>query len=64
MRNGYLIVVVLNGLIVIIVGMLEGVDFIMFRFYLEEKKGSIIFKIVFNLCEDNYWYYNLVYNIE
>jgi ribonucleoside-diphosphate reductase alpha chain len=30
----------------------------MARFYLEEKKGSIIPKTATNLSEDNYWYYN------
>lgn len=64
MRNGYLIAVAPNGSTATIAGTSEGVDPIMSRFYLEEKKGSIIPKTAPNLCEDNYWYYNSAYNIE
>ncbi|AVK49248.1 ribonucleotide-diphosphate reductase subunit alpha [Clostridium sp. MF28] len=63
-RNGYLIAVAPNGSTATIAGTTEGIDPIMARFYLEEKKGSIIPKTAPNLSEDNYWYYNSAYNIE
>lgn len=64
MRNGYLIAVAPNGSTATIAGTSEGIDPIMARFYLDEKKGSIIPKTAPNLSEDNYWYYNSAYNIE
>ena len=63
MRNGYLLAVAPNGSTATIAGTSEGVDPIMSRFYLEEKKGSIIPKTAPNLNDDNYWYYNSAYNI-
>ena len=47
-----------------IAGTSEGVDPIMSRFFLEEKKGSIVPKTAPQLCDDNYWYYNSAYNID
>lgn len=64
MRNGYLIAVAPNGSTATIAGTSEGIDPIMARFYLEEKKGSIIPKTAPDLSEDNYWYYNAAYNLE
>lgn len=64
MRNGYLIAIAPNGSTATIAGTSEGIDPVMARFYLEEKKGSIIPKTAPNLSEDNYWYYNSAYNIE
>jgi len=64
MRNGYLIAIAPNGSTATIAGTSEGIDPIMARFYLDEKKGSIIPKTAPNLSEDNYWYYNSAYNIE
>lgn len=64
MRNGYLIAVAPNGSTATIAGTSEGIDPIMARFYLEEKKGSIIPKTAPDLSEDNYWYYNSAYNLE
>lgn len=64
MRNGYLIAVAPNGSTATIAGTSEGIDPVMSRFYLEEKKGSIIPKTAPNLSEDNYWYYNSAYNLE
>ena len=64
MRNGYLLAVAPNGSTATIAGTSEGIDPIMARFYLEEKKGSIIPKTAPNLNDDNYWYYNSAYNID
>ena len=64
MRNGYLLAVAPNGSTATIAGTSEGIDPVMARFYLEEKKGSIIPKTAPNLNDDNYWYYNPAYNID
>lgn len=64
MRNGYLMAVAPNGSTATIAGTSEGVDPVMARFWLEEKKGSIIPKTAPNLNDENYWYYNSAYNIE
>ena len=63
-RNGYLMAVAPNGSTATIAGTSEGVDPVMSRFWLEEKKGSIIPKTAPNLSEENYWYYNSAYNID
>ena len=64
MRNGYLLAVAPNGSTATIAGTSEGIDPVMARFYLEEKKGSIIPKTAPDLNDDNYWYYNPAYNID
>ena len=64
LRNGYLIAVAPNGSTATIAGTSEGIDPVMARFWLEEKKGSIIPKTAPNLNEENYWYYNSAYNID
>ncbi|NLK94752.1 MAG: ribonucleoside-diphosphate reductase subunit alpha [Clostridiales bacterium] len=63
-RNGYIMAVAPNGSTATIAGTSEGIDPIMSRFYLEEKKGSIVPKTAPNLCDENYWYYNSAYNID
>ena len=64
MRNGYPLAVAPNGSTATIAGTSEGIDPVMARFYLEEKKGSIIPKTAPDLNDDNYWYYNPAYNID
>ena len=64
MRNGYLFAVAPNGSTATIAGTSEGIDPVMSRFWLEEKKGSIIPKTAPNLSWENFWYYNSAYNIE
>ena len=64
MRNGYLLAVAPNGSTATIAGTSEGIDPVMARFYLEEKKGSIIPKTAPDLNDDNYWYYNPAYNMD
>ncbi|MBE6071608.1 MAG: ribonucleoside-diphosphate reductase subunit alpha [Clostridium butyricum] len=64
LRNGYLMAIAPNGSTATIAGTSEGIDPVMARFYLEEKKGSIIPKTAPSLSDDNYWYYNSAYNIE
>lgn len=64
MRNGYLMAVAPNGSTATLAGTSEGVDPVMSRFWLEEKKGSITPKTAPGLSEDTYWYYNSAYNID
>lgn len=64
MRNGYLFAVAPNGSTATIAGTSEGVDPVMARFWLEEKKGSIIPKTAPDLSMENYWYYISAYNID
>ena len=64
LRNGYLFAVAPNGSTATIAGTSEGVDPVMSRFWLEEKKGSIVPKTAPNLSWENYWYYNSAYNID
>ena len=62
-RNGYLFAVAPNGSTATIAGTTEGVDPIMNRFWLEEKKGSITPKTAPNLSMENFWYYTSAYNV-
>lgn len=64
MRNGYLLAVAPNGSTATLAGTSEGVDPVMSRFWLEEKKGSIVPKTAPGLSEEIYWYYNSAYNID
>ena len=64
LRNGYLIAIAPNGSTATLAGTSEGVDPVMSRFWLEEKKGSIVPKTAPNLSEETYWYYNSAYNID
>lgn len=64
MRNGYLLAVAPNGSTATLAGTSEGVDPVMSRFWLEEKKGSIVPKTAPGLSEETYWYYNSAYNID
>ena len=64
LRNGYLIAIAPNGSTATLAGTSEGVDPVISRFWLEEKKGSIVPKTAPNLSEETYWYYNSAYNID
>ncbi len=54
MRNGYLFAVAPNGSTATLAGTSEGVDPVMNRFWLEEKKGSITPKVAPGLCQENF----------
>ena len=64
LRNGYLFAVAPNGSTATIAGTSEGIDPVMARFWLEEKKGSIVPKTAPNLSWENYWFYNSAYNVD
>ena len=63
MRNGYLFAVAPNGSTATLAGTSEGIDPVMNRFWLEEKKGSITPKVAPGLCQENFWYYVSAYNV-
>ncbi|WP_297439476.1 ribonucleoside-diphosphate reductase subunit alpha [uncultured Clostridium sp.] len=64
MRNGYLFAVAPNGSTATIAGTTEGIDPVMAKFWLEEKKGSIIPKTAPGLTEDNGFYYMSAYDMD
>lgn len=64
MRNGYLFAIAPNGSTATLAGTSEGVDPVMNRFWLEEKKGSITPKVAPGLCQENFWYYVSAYNVD
>ncbi len=63
-RNGYLLAVAPNGSTATIAGTSEGIDPVMAKFWLEEKKGSIVPKIAPELSMENYWFYISAYNVD
>ncbi|MPQ43758.1 ribonucleoside-diphosphate reductase subunit alpha [Clostridium tarantellae] len=63
-RNGYLFAIAPNGSTATIAGTTEGVDPVINRFWLEEKKGSITPKTAPNLSMENFWYYVSAYNVD
>lgn len=63
-RNGYLFAVAPNGSTATLAGTSEGVDPVINRFWLEEKKGSITPKVAPGLCMENFWYYVSAYNVD
>ncbi|MGL4760179.1 MAG: ribonucleoside-diphosphate reductase subunit alpha [Sarcina sp.] len=64
MRNGYLFAVAPNGSTATIAGTSEGIDPVMAKFWLEEKKGSIIPKTAPGLNEDNGYLYMSAYDMD
>lgn len=63
-RNGYLFAVAPNGSTATIAGTSEGIDPVMNKFWLEEKKGSITPKTAPDLSMENFWYYVSAYNLD
>lgn len=63
-RNGYLFAVAPNGSTATIAGTSEGIDPVINRFWLEEKKGSITPKTAPDLSMENFWYYVSAYNLD
>lgn len=63
-RNGYLLAVAPNGSTATIAGTSEGIDPVMGKFWLEEKKGSIVPKTAPELSMENFWFYISAYNVD
>ena len=57
MRNAYLLAVAPTSSTSIISGTTAGVDPVMRRFFIEEKKGSMLPRVAPDLSPETYWYY-------
>ena len=63
MRNAYLLAVAPTSSTSIIAGTTAGLDPIMKRFFLEEKKGSMLPRVAPELSDETYWIYKSAYLI-
>ena len=63
MRNAYLLAVAPTSSTSIIAGTTAGLDPIMKRFFLEEKKGSMLPRVAPDLSDETYWMYKSAYLI-
>lgn len=57
MRNAYLMAIAPTSSTSIITGTTAGIDPIMSRFYLEEKKNGLLPRVAPDLSKQTYWYY-------
>ncbi|NBK97422.1 MAG: ribonucleoside-diphosphate reductase subunit alpha [Erysipelotrichia bacterium] len=64
MRNAYLLAIAPTSSTSIIAGSSAAVDPIMNKFFLEEKKGSMITRIAPDLNTDTFWYYKNAHHID
>ena len=64
MRNAYLIAVAPTSSTSILVGTSAGLDPIMHRFFLEEKKGAMLPRVAPDLNMQTYWYYKSAHTID
>lgn len=64
LRNGYLMAVAPTGSTSIIAGTTAAVDPVMNRYFLEEKKGSIVPRVAPDLNPKNFWTYENAHDID
>ncbi|MFQ8998283.1 ribonucleoside-diphosphate reductase subunit alpha [Allofournierella massiliensis] len=64
MRNAYLLAVAPTSSTSILAGTTAGVDPVMKRFFLEEKKGSMLPRVAPELGMRTYWYYKNAHQID
>lgn len=64
MRNGYLLAVAPTSSTSIIAGTTAGIDPVMNKYFLEEKKGSMLPRVAPDLSMDTYWYYTDAYHVD
>ncbi|QWT17713.1 ribonucleoside-diphosphate reductase subunit alpha [Collinsella sp. zg1085] len=64
MRNAYLLAIAPTSSTSIISGTTAGVDPVMKRFFLEEKKGSMLPRVAPDLSMETYWYYKPAHLID
>jgi len=64
MRNAYLLAVAPTSSTSILVGTSAGLDPVMHRFYLEEKKGAILPRVAPELSPSTWWYYKNAHAID
>ncbi len=63
MRNGYLLAVAPTSSTSILAGTTAGLDPVMKKFFMEEKKGSMLPRVAPDLAVDTYYYYQNAHNI-
>lgn len=63
-RNGYLMAVAPTGSTSIIAGTTAAIDPVMKRYYLEEKKGSIVPRVAPSLTPRTFWLYENAHDID
>ena len=64
MRNGYLLAIAPTSSTSIIAGTTAGIDPIMKRYFLEEKKGSLMPRVAPSLSLETYWLYKNAHTID
>lgn len=64
MRNGYLMAVAPTGSTSVIAGTTAGLDPVMNRYFLEEKKDGIFPRVAPDLTMDTFWYYKNAHYID
>ena len=64
LRNAYLLAVAPTGSTSIIAGTTAGVDPVMMRYFLEEKKGSIIPRVAPDLTPETFWLYENAHEVD
>ena len=64
MRNAYLLAIAPTSSTSILSGTTPGVDPVMRRFFLEEKKGAMLPRVAPDLSPDTYWYYKPAHEID
>ena len=64
MRNAYLIAIAPTSSTSILVGTTAGLDPIMHKFFLEEKKGAILPRVAPDLSIETNWYYKSAHTID
>ena len=64
MRNGYLLAVAPTSSISIIAGTTAGIDPVMDKTFLEEKKGAMITRVAPDLCDETRWFYKAAHTID
>ncbi|MDD7305078.1 MAG: ribonucleoside-diphosphate reductase subunit alpha [Peptoniphilaceae bacterium] len=64
LRNGYLLAIAPTGSTSIISGTSAGVDPIMSRYFLEEKKGAIVPRVAPGLTTKTFWLYENAHDID
>lgn len=64
LRNAYLIAIAPTSSTSILAGTTAGVDPVMHRYFLEEKKGAILPRVAPELSSKTYWYYKSAHTID
>lgn len=64
MRNAYLLAVAPTSSTSIIAGTTAGIDPVMNKYFLEEKKGSMLPRVAPDLGPDTYWYYTDAHHVD